>query len=170
MHELKTEPKPVVEPDKKSRDRGDGPSNEFLPHRRLAEAHLPLMPTNNPRRKTAPPHTGEEPVYTSCEHRIVKRRFGSFTDDPVKAAATRALSILSFAVMCPFMIEEYYTMFTLGYEWLSIANLVDFSTHSIQTVIFICHLTNYGLADEWFALLLAFQTVLLSMRVLRFFK
>ena len=56
------------------------------------------------------------------------------------------------------------------YEWFQLQNLADISLQLLQTVIFILHMTNQGLTEEWFGWLLAAQTILLLIQVQRYFR
>jgi len=73
--------------------------------------------------------------------------------------------------MLPFGIEEYYTMLVQGLrDWFSLRNFLDLCTNNLQIVILICHLTDIGMTKHWFGTLLALQTVLLYIRLLRFIR
>lgn len=89
---------------------------------------------------------------------------------PVGVHLMKILNFVCFAAMCPFAVEEYWTMFTLGRRWLSPGNLVDISAINLQAAIFALHLTGSFSDAYWFGYLLACQMIFISIRLLRFLK
>ena len=61
-------------------------------------------------------------------------------------------------------------MVTQKYGWFELQNLADICLQVLQAVIFILHMTNQGLTEEWFGWLLATQTILLLVQVQRYFR
>ena len=61
-------------------------------------------------------------------------------------------------------------MATQKFWWFELQNLADICLQVLQAVIFILHMTNQGLTEEWFGWLLATQTILLLIQVQRYFR
>lgn len=80
------------------------------------------------------------------------------------------VNFVSFICMCPFGIEEFITVFTQGFRWLQLGNLVDLGTIAIQTIIFTFHFAGLGETNSWMDIILATQVLLLSIRLLRFVR
>lgn len=98
------------------------------------------------------------------------RYYGSFSSKPEIALLTWVFVLVCFGCMLPFGIEEYYTVVSQGRYWFHLRNVFDLLTNSLQVVIFACTLIDMGLTNDWFGVLLAIQTVLLYIRLLRFVR
>ena len=71
------------------------------------------------------------------------------------------LNILCFIFMFPFAVMEYWTMVEQRRRWIQPRNVTDVCAIMLQTLIFICHIMNWSVGQEWFAYVLALQCVFL---------
>lgn len=82
-----------------------------------------------------------------------------------RGVATLVAEVLALAAMSPFIIIELGSLQAYAGGWLSLWNLLDVFTYSLQISIAVMHLGRLYLASGWLSALVAFQCVLLWFRL-----
>ena len=86
---------------------------------------------------------------------------GDLTHYFMPAVSADILNVLSFVLMIPFAIVEYWTILAQKWRWIQPVNMLDMACILVQVLQFICHLLHWPLSSEGFSVILAFQCLFL---------